>query len=374
MSISGYFRLRKVRKNADELLRHADHVRDMRGDLLGENVLGDVAAARAALRTAQRGADATAIEAAGETLYTLLVKLTPPRSLRGVRENVEIIVVAIAVAMGVRTYFIQPFKIPTGSMQPTLYGITAEDRTVAGVTDRLPLKLVKWLVTGEWYREVRVEAGGHLSAPMDGSPVYPSDKYYEVAGRRYRVPSRTQLRYNPGDYVPAGTVLWAGVRLAGDHVFVDRVRWNFARPKRGEVMVFTTDGIPTLPAGTHYIKRMVGVPNEKISITPPQLLVGGVPCLKPDSIRRIAERQGTYAGYQLVPAYEGGLLTRSDSVIATREREYVAMGDNTQNSRDGRYWGIVPARNLVGPAVFVYWPFTRHSKALGWFGRFGVIH
>src|ERR1017187_8056051 len=41
------------------------------------------------------------------------------------RENVEVLLVALAVAMGIRTFFLQPFKIPTGSMQPTLYGVTS---------------------------------------------------------------------------------------------------------------------------------------------------------------------------------------------------------------------------------------------------------
>jgi signal peptidase I len=41
----------------------------------------------------------------------------------GWRENVEVFLVAIVIAAGVRAYFLQPFKIPTGSMQPTLFGI-----------------------------------------------------------------------------------------------------------------------------------------------------------------------------------------------------------------------------------------------------------
>src|SRR3984885_6397329 len=46
------------------------------------------------------------------------------------RENVEVLLVALAVAMGIRTFFLQPFKIPTGSMQPTLYGITSKNLLV----------------------------------------------------------------------------------------------------------------------------------------------------------------------------------------------------------------------------------------------------
>ena len=42
-----------------------------------------------------------------------------------------------------------------------------------------------------------------------------------------------------------------------------------------------------------------------------------------------------------------------------KEREYFALGDNTRNSRDGRYWGPVPQKNLVGPALLVYWPLSK---------------
>src|SRR6185312_10032643 len=45
----------------------------------------------------------------------------------GYRENIEVLLVALAVAMGIRTFFLQPFKIPTASMQPTLFGITSKN-------------------------------------------------------------------------------------------------------------------------------------------------------------------------------------------------------------------------------------------------------
>ena len=52
------------------------------------------------------------------------------------RENVEVLLVALAVAMGIRTFFLQPFKIPTGSMQPTLYGVTSVPDYTPDVTTR----------------------------------------------------------------------------------------------------------------------------------------------------------------------------------------------------------------------------------------------
>jgi len=42
------------------------------------------------------------------------------------------------------------------------------------------------------------------------------------------------------------------------------------------------------------------------------------------------------------------------------EHGYFAMGDNSANSLDSRYWGPVPEENLVGRGLFVYWPFNRH--------------
>lgn len=358
-----FLKRRRLRKNAREVLRQAVHFRNLRGDVMQASEIERLTAAQEALREALRRDDPERISAKMDDLYRYTCDLSPRRLWPGFRENLEIAVVAVSVAMAFRTYFIQPFKIPTGSMQPTLYGITSVDRPEPLLTDRLPLKLLKWAVTGEWYRKVRVRVGGTLSDARDAGPYYPADHYYFVSGRRYRIPRKAVLNYQPGDYVARGAVLWAGSRTAGDHVFVDRVRWNLLNPRRGNVIVFATRGIRDLPQSTHYIKRLVGMPRETVSIDPPYLLADGVPVTEPEGIRRISECRPGYSGYRLVDprtlqVSRALLVTRRDSVTLD-DRDYLALGDNTTNSKDGRYWGPVPQSNLVGPAFLVYWPFSR---------------
>ncbi len=63
------------------------------------------------------------IHAVRDEIEKSVGKIAPPQQDAGWRENVEVFLVAIVIAAGVRAYILQPFKIPTGSMQPTLFGI-----------------------------------------------------------------------------------------------------------------------------------------------------------------------------------------------------------------------------------------------------------
>ena len=79
------------------------------------------------------------------------------------RENVEVFLVALAVAMGIRTFFAQPFKFPTGSMQPTLYGVTSEN-----LMDKPAVKIpTGWTRVREWfagisYLDVKAKTDGFV--------------------------------------------------------------------------------------------------------------------------------------------------------------------------------------------------------------------
>lgn len=371
MRFSTYFSKRKLRKRLHGVFTHARTLYRMRVDVEPPEKAADLKAALRSARLCLKGGGTEELTRQIDDL-TALVQEWHPLHRNGWTENYEVLVVALGVAMAFRCYFFQPFKIPTGSMQPTLYGIHSTERDSPGFFDKPVLKHLKWVVTGDWYREVRVATGGKvvLLYRDDSKPGYMA---LQVGSRRYYVPSdavmeRRALNVDQQGNIQPGARLWSGVVHAGDHVFVNRVLWNFRPPERGEVMVFSTRDIPGLPPGTHYIKRMVGMPGETISIDPPQIFADGQSLYHPDTIGRIVRREKMadwappYSGYLVIGEqapvdYEPALKKPGDSV-SLGSFEYYALGDNTGNSRDSRYWGPVPERNLLGPAALVYWPFT----------------
>ncbi|MGN0852324.1 MAG: signal peptidase I [Kiritimatiellia bacterium] len=337
------------------------------------------------LRTAWRARDVG-------TCKSLLEFLDPPKSCAIGREWLDILVVSISVAMAFRAYFYEPFNIPTGSMQPTLYGNHSVACSPAQATfwDRGPQKWLKWALTGEMYEcftapfngslqfrptntghyDMRVVNGtGQTSSRM----LVPTDVLHpEETGdgpyRRmdYRLPNGLR----PGEPVRAGQILWSGYVVTGDFLFVNRWLWNFRHPRRGDVMIFSTTGIEKLQQGTHYIKRMTGTPNETLTIRDGRLLVDGKAPMAPRRIAQIQKREKfhgkayPYAGYlpsgQPSYAIPGKTIVAEGDEVKLGADEYYACGDNSPSSYDSRYWGPVPARNLRGIAGGVFWPIVNH--------------
>ena len=319
--------------------------------------------------------------------------------------------VAIVIALGIRAYYLQPFRIPTGSMQPTLNGIRGDHMEKKDFPG-LPGKALDFVLKGRNYIHKEFDRDRRFRTGDLNKDIVTVQKwnfftytylYFEDGHVAIHAPKDVVLN-NPGNggmglkskirrgaggrpYVPQGTVV-SGFADSGDLVLVDKVSYNFRRPKRGEVFVFDTRGIEGIHkrsntaqgAGSHYIKRLSGVPGDTLQIKPPTLFVNGEPA-KEKYLDQVMNSTGRYEGqpgYGLADPREfhshldQALSSPSDSVtLDSREalkaagkgsidsylyREYFALGDNTDNSLDSRYWDSVKEFNLVGPALFSLWP------------------
>lgn len=120
-----------------------------------------------------------------------------------------------------------------------------------------------------------------------------------------------------------------------DRLFVSKFTYVFTTPQRGDIVVFRS------PAGDgiDYVKRCVGLPGDVVEIkrgvvyiNDQELILAGVDI----------QRDYSYFGPIQIPA-----------------DHYFMLGDNRAHSRDSRSWGFVPDSDLVGKALFTFWPFTR---------------
>jgi signal peptidase I len=181
------------------------------------------------------------------------------------RLNVEAMVTAFIMAMLIRSFVITPFKIPTGSMEPTLHG---------------------------------------------------------------------DVKY-------------------GDRILVNRFQYYFNPPKRGDIIVFQTRGIEALEQDKDYIKRLVGLPGEALSILNERLHINGKQVEDSELVknRRYVFRRFSEMRYG-----------DPEHPIVIPKDCYFVMGDNTENSKDSRYFGFVPKKNVKGRAFLIWWPMKRQGS------------
>ncbi len=170
-----------------------------------------------------------------------------------IREYAESLLIAAVLALIIRTFIVTPFKIPTGSMQPTL--------------------------------------------------------------------------------------------MPGDKIFVNRFIYRFQPPQRADVVVFRYPEDPR----RDFIKRLVAFPGERVEIVEGNLKIDGKIVDTPPIFQQTYyKNQGAYG------AAEAGIAVPADC--------YFVLGDNSNSSRDSRYWGFVPRKLMLGKAFVIWWPPKRMGK------------
>ena len=123
----------------------------------------------------------------------------------------------------------------------------------------------------------------------------------------------------------------------GEHLFVNRLIYMLHPPKRGDVIVF----VPPSNASQDYIKRVIGLPGERVQIIDGRVFINGKLLDEP---------------YPLNPA------TYSFGPVTVGPDEYFVLGDNRDNSSDSHSWGMLPAKKIIGKAWITYWPLNM----IGW--------
>jgi len=399
----------KMRANAHNWLELADKIHHYRRDELAAKDLADLQQKREGLRSLVRErVDASRLKLGVEALEGVMRRTGGkiyPKST--VQEYIEFFLVAAIVVIGIKAYFVQPFKIPTNSMWPSYNGMTPYVYKNPADSPSSIAKLGRFLAYGAQHKELIAPDSGKITIPVfanSGGYLYfekrpgrkwgifpatvreyvfyvgeesvrlqvPEDFDFDLAFREAFGYSADQLaelalRSRRGDYnyrfveidrsVVRGKPFLSFDILTGDCLFVDRISYHFVSPKVGDGFVFRTGNIPGIGVDQYYIKRLVGVPGDKIEIRDPVLYRNGQPITGADAFVKNGLREGKYSGYRNIGSLSSG------SEVDVPNDGFLALGDNSSNSRDGRYWGFVPRKDVVGRPIFVYYPFTSHWGA-----------
>lgn len=133
--------------------------------------------------------------------------------------------------------------------------------------------------------------------------------------------------------IPSGSM--EPTLYSGDYIGVNKIIYKLSEPKRGDVIVFK---YPIDPK-REFVKRLIGLPGETIQIRDNRVFIDN----------KIIEQ----------PFLPVGLNYPNYGPFKIPSGKYFMMGDNRPHSNDSRSWGTVPQNNIIGKAIFIYWPVKR---------------
>src|SRR6266496_2556838 len=387
-----WFLSKKVRQAVD-MCRQVRKLISAQRDLLSPEEIQEISKAARELKNALAVGDRLeGIEKRMKNLEKVANENLKPYPSASLRENIEVFLVTGAVVLALRTFFFQPMAIPSGSAQPTLWGITSEN--CLGRPDvKFPTgveKLFQSCWSGvHYYHEVAQEGGDLRIGEVERVLRFIRKQTLWVGNKPYtfwfpveNLKDRAGLF--DGQMIRKGEEFIKLKVISGDHLFVNRLIYNFRQPRRGEIIVFYSDHIPGLIEETHYIKRLIARGGEHVSIgNDRHVYINGE---RLDASTRGFENvysfdpkqppeRDRYSGHvnNFISRRSGGgdlapLFPDEKSEFVVRANHYLAFGDNTMNSKDGRDWGDFPRELVMGRASFVFWPIGDRDHAPSRFG------
>jgi signal peptidase I len=154
--------------------------------------------------------------------------------------------------------------------------------------------------------------------------------------------------------IPSGSM--EPTLLVGDHILVNKFIYGvklpylqttvipISNPERGDIIVF----IYPEDKSKDFIKRVIGIPGDRIQMQDKQILVNGRP---------FEDKHGYYDE-------RAGNPNRSFGPIVVPKNHYFVMGDNRDHSMDSRFWGFVPSEAVKGKAFIIYWSWPNWDRFL----------
>lgn len=419
------------KKDLNILLINANRIYHYRNDVLSERDLSKLKEARYRLKELlvnfksikEDSAILKELEQLNEFLLKIGGKIYPKTFWI---DNVEVGLVALVIVIGIRSFFCQPFIIPTNSMYPTYSGMNAITYSLDTEPQTIKEKVLNKLLRGSKNHYLEATSDGRVSIPLFSLTPYSKDaslraqgfvrfryvkgkkwfgllpatyKQYEILVGNEPVTLNVPLDFSLDDvilktYFPQytsfnelineynlkgridatkdvrhliktriiakkGDPLISFDITLGDALFVNRVSYHFKKPKVGDPFVFKTskmeisEKIKQSLGDKYFIKRIGGIGGENISIVDGVLFSNDKPRVEVDAFLANQNKDGEYKGYWAV----GKLANEASFKIP--EGHYFALGDNSYNSSDSRYFGTVSKGAVVGKACFIYYPFTK---------------
>ncbi|MGZ5049662.1 MAG: signal peptidase I [Methylobacter sp.] len=190
----------------------------------------------------------------------------------------------------------------------------------------------------------------------------------------FRIPSASMMpTLLIGDFILVNKFTY-GIRLP----VINKKIVELNEPKRGDIVVFRYPKEPSVD----YIKRVIGLPGDKIAYYDKKLYVNGEPMnqVSLGAYQGVGQGENMTGNELLVENLAGvehNILIRhgaptAEGVYVVPQGSYFVMGDNRDNSNDSRYWGVVPEANLVGKAFFIWMSWDWSYKGVN-LDRIGTV-